>query len=268
MPTKIEWATESWNIVSGCSKISTGCAHCYAERRAKMLKAKYGYPSDDPFRVTFHRDKLDKPLHWKKPRKVFVCSMSDIGHEDILFSWFQEIMFTIRKCPQHTFMMLTKRPINLLKRFNDFYDIGEVWPNIWIGTTVENSDYLWRIEKLLEIPAALHFVSIEPMLSGMDISEYLKCQSCLDSTVCWCKDSRIKLVICGCESGPKRRECKIKWVRDLKNQCVDAGVPFFLKQLAGQECKTGTGDRYLTDRVFSMPELDGKVWDQWPDLSG
>ncbi|GAG05438.1 unnamed protein product, partial [marine sediment metagenome] len=176
MTTKIEWASESWNPITGCTPISEGCANCYAKKMAQRLKGRFGYPEDEPFRVTFHPDKLDQPLKWRKPRHIFVVSMGDLFHPGILWSDNQEIWEIMAKCPQHTFMILTKRVermrIFLTEDLN--YKLPLPLPNVYLGVTAENQQRAdERIPILLQIPAAKRFVSIEPMLGPVDLTNYL-----------------------------------------------------------------------------------------------
>lgn len=180
MSSKIEWTDETWNPITGCSPCSPGCDHCYAKRMAQRLKGRYGYPADDPFRVTFHPDQLDKPLKWKKPRRVFVCSMGDLFHDDASFYDVERVFNVIDNhpnepnvYPDHTYIILTKRP----KRMKAFFEINEYLllnKNIWLGVTVCNQQEAdEKIPILLQIPAAVRFLSIEPMLSAIDISPYI-----------------------------------------------------------------------------------------------
>lgn len=243
--TKIEWAEESWNPVTGCTPISEGCQNCYAKRMATRLKGRYGYPSDDPFRVTFHPDKLDQLLKWRKPRMIFVCSMGDLFHEDVGLHEIFQVCKVMREAKQHTFLLLTKRPRRMLELFGS----GTPLPNVWLGVTTENQQRAdERIPILLQIPAAKHFISVEPMLGPIDeLYEYFQ----------W---KQLDGVFAGCETGPGRRSAKIQWFRDLKNQCVDNGIPFFLKRMF---CVTGpANDRKIG--IVKMPELDGKIYDQMP----
>jgi len=196
--TKIEWATKSWNPVTGCSPISEGCANCYAKRMSARLSGRYGYPKDEPFRVTFHPDKLDEPTHWRKPQKVFVCSMGDLFHEDVTDEALLQIFNIMREANRHTYMLLTKRPARMKDfcsrlRF-DHNGYGKVFLTkatddcinnsslplmpllrwVWLGVTAENQRTAdERIPILLQIPAAVRFVSCEPMLSRIDLVRYL-----------------------------------------------------------------------------------------------
>jgi protein gp37 len=218
---------------------------------ANRLKGRYGYPKDDPFRVTFHPKKLSEPLHWIKSSRIFVCSMGDLFHENIPFKMIADV-FGPMVIQKHTFLILTKRPKRmaqfLTKEWNKFMCTEWPWPHLWLGVSVENQKTAdERIPILLQIPAAHRWVSIEPMLGVVHLNLWrrgISGQSGLD----W--------IVCGCESGPKRRPCKVEWIRDLKNQCVAAGVPFFLKQ----------GPGYFNGKsgIYKMPELDGKEWREIP----
>jgi protein gp37 len=229
MSTKIEWADEVWNPVTGCTKISEGCRNCYAESIAKRFWGERKF-SD----VKCHPERLDIPLHWKKPRRVFVNSMSDLFHIAISDIFIFDCFRTIEKAKQHTFIVLTKRP-HRMRRWFDIFHAGEPLPNLWLGVSVEDQSKAdERIAWLRGIPAAVRFVSVEPMLERVDLTEWL---------------SGLDWVICGGESGKNARpHPSLTDVRYLKDQCVAAGVPFFLKQMWGKK----------------MPELDGKVWDEYP----
>jgi len=212
MSTKIEWTEATWNPVTGCTKISSGCRNCYAERMANRLKGRYGYDQDDPFRVTVHYDRIRQPLDWKKPRRVFVCSMADIFHKDIPQNVRNDIFSVMVKAKHHTFQVLTKR----------IEDI--VWPvsseplpsNIWVGVTVESQGCIERLRRLLKFPAQTRFVSFEPLLGRVNVSTELL--------------SQIDWVIAGAETGPGKRPMALDWARKLRNQCREAGVPFFFKK--------------------------------------
>ena len=259
MPTKIEWTQETWNPVTGCTKVSPGCEHCYAERMAnrlqKMGQSKYA----NGFKVTLHPDVLDDPLHWKKPRNIFVCSMSDLFHEDVPGEFVYQVLRIAERCPQHTLQILTKRA----KRMAWFCDSPDMPTNIWLGVTAEDQQRAdERIPYLLNTPAAVKFLSLEPLLGPIDLSYdglFIECPTCHGTSEItdpqhpahpnqtgdgvdqnWCMDCNsgdprvvvgIDWVIVGGESGPKRREMKLQWVRDIVAQCQTAGVAVFVKQL-------------------------------------
>lgn len=260
MAHKIEWLNRpgttgaTWNPVTGCTKISTGCKNCYAARMAKRMAGRFGYPEDDPFRVTLHPDKLDVPLKWRKPRTVFVCSMSDFFHPAIPFAFQRGILQVIGKCPQHTFLILTKRTDQL-----EMWEYAAGWhpyPNLWLGVTVENQEQAdKRIPALLQIPAAVRFVSVEPMLEQIDLFDVLAGNSlykaahyagrgnyhgeqqadksiiavCNDGTV-FCDGVDLDWIICGAETGSGARPMQLDWAFDLRDQCRVAGVPLFFKR--------------------------------------
>jgi protein gp37 len=245
--SKIEWTDSVWNPITGCSHAgSPGCDHCYAKRMAQRLKGRYGYPKDNPFKVTFHPDRLNQPLRWEKPSRIFSVSMGDLFHEDVQYDWIDSIWSRIAKCPQHTFMVLTKRP----KRMAEFIsEVGvfnyDVLPNLWLGVTVESDKYLWRIKELLKIKSAVHFVSCEPLLSEIDFSHLPESGAELD----W--------VIVGGESGPGARPMHPDWARSIRDQCQAAGVPFFFKQW-GNWCPESGGYYDLKNVALFNDEQNGK----------
>lgn len=228
----IEWTESSWNPVTGCTKISAGCAHCYAERMARRLHA-MGQPNyRNGFEVTCHPDALELPLKWKKSQMIFVNSMSDLFHRAVPARFIEEIFFTMNQARWHTFQILTKRADRLLQLAPRLK-----WtPNVWMGVTVENDKHVDRIDRLREVPAAVRFLSLEPLLGPLPK---------LDLT-------RIDWVIVGGESGPGARPMDPEWVLDLRDQCLNAGVAFFFKQWGGvQKKKAG--------RL-----LEKRTWDQMP----
>lgn len=252
--SKIHWTEKVFNPITGCTPASEGCAHCYAARMANRLRGRCGYPQDDPFRVTLHPDKLSEPRRWKKPCRIFVCSMGDLFHEDVPFVEIDRVFRVIAENPQHTFIVLTKRPERTAVYYAHAatyfqrrgFDSGQGWPlpNLWLGVTVENQERAdERIPILLNTPAAVRFVSVEPMLEKVNLFGYAACMPGLD----W--------VICGCESGPSARSFDLRWARMLRDQCVDSGTPFFFKQSPNPE---------RPGKTISMPELDGHVWAQYP----
>jgi len=247
--TKIEWTNETWNPVTGCTKISEGCKNCYAERMARRLASRYGY-QEYPyhFDVTLHEDKLDQPYHWKKPRMIFVCSMGDLFHADVDFEYILKVWKVMAKNSQHTFQVLTKRPLQMFKFLECMFENYSPLPNVWLGVTAENQETAeGRIPWLLNSPAVVHFVSVEPMLSPINLwkfatreetfgsmydhrgtYEYYQVATGIKGTVKY--HEGIDWVICGGETGYGAREMKAKWAWSLYNQCKDAGVPFFFKK--------------------------------------
>ena len=228
LKTKIPYVDKTWNPITGCSAISEGCKNCYAKRMANRLRGRYGYPADDPFKVTFHPDRLKEPEKWKKPCKVFVCSMGDLFHEDVDDFDFEQarldIWHIMESCPQHTFLILTKRPAIM----RGFCMTKEPMKHIWLGVTAENQDRADdRIPILLSIPAAVHFVSIEPMLGPVNLNLCWECQ--VEPRKCH-EHNKIDWVIAGPETGPGARECKSEWIEDLYEQCCLANIPFFDKR--------------------------------------
>lgn len=233
--SSIEWTDATWNPVTGCSKVSPGCQHCYAERLAHRLKA-MGVPTyRNAFEVTLHPHVLDRPLHWRRPRRVFVNSMSDLFHEEVPEDFIRSVFSVMTRAPQHVFQILTKRADRLLEVASKL-----PWPsNVWQGVSVESAAYVWRIDRLRRVPATVRFLSIEPLLGPIpDLP--------LDG---------ISWVIVGGESGYGHRPADPDWVRILRDQCVTAHVPFFFKQWGGRTPKAG-------GRL-----LDGRAWDQMPDTA-
>lgn len=234
--SKIEWTEKTWNPVTGCAQISLGCKHCYAKREWVRLSANpksvyFGRAFTD---VQCHEERIDAPLHWRKPSMIFVNSMSDLFHEDIPDSFIKRVFATMAACPQHTFQVLTKRSKRLRK-------LGPTlsWPsNVWMGVSVENSSVLSRVLDLASVPAKVRFLSCEPLIGPLDNLPL--------------KD--IHWVIVGGESGPGSRPMHPQWVESIQAQCEDADVSFFFKQWGGVR-KHRTG-RTLNGRVFDdMPPL-------------
>ncbi len=233
--SKIEWTEASWNPVIGCTKVSSGCKYCYAEALAERFRGIPGHAFERGFDLRLVPEKLAEPLKWKMPRKIFVCSMSDLFHERIPFEYIRQVFEVMSNARHHTFQVLTKRD-SRLKSFSSSLP----WPkNIWIGVTVESAAYTHRIDNLLSVPAAVKFLSLEPLLGPINDIK-------LDA---------IDWVIVGGESGLNARPMDIDWARDIKEQCNDAGVPFFLKQLGGRNGKRGGADAVL----------DGRQWHESPD---
>lgn len=237
MATKIEWATETWNPITGCSPISEGCENCYAERMAQRLNGRYGYPADEPFRVTYHPDRLEQPLKWKKPRRIFTCSMGDIFHDGVQVDWIDSIVGIMEQCKHHTFIILTKRPENIEEKVFAYYhnEVRRLFEsgfpdNIWLGVTAENQKRAdERIPILLQIPAAVRFASVEPMLEPIDIEHFLvEYHHISDNREV--HRNKINWLICGAETGHSARRMYPEWAHDLFYQCKSAGVPFFFKK--------------------------------------
>lgn len=294
MSTKIEWADETWNPITGCSPVSAGCNNCYARRMANRLRGRHGYPADNPFKVTLHPDRLEQPLRWRKPRRVFVCSMGDLFHEDVRDYQFYQVYEVMERCSHHTFLLLTKRP-EIAKAVLTRYE-GRTWPlpNVWLGVTAEDQTAAdERIPILLKIPAALRFVSVEPMLGLVDLNQIIvpgdnpmeyhvsalheQHDDCLYDS-----PSQLDWVICGGESGPGARPMQPEWPRSLRDQCQAAGVPFFFKQwgewvspsqMPGETYRgiEDFGDGIgITDNPRKVGKkragrlLDGREWNEYP----
>jgi protein gp37 len=255
-PTKIEWADAVWNPVTGCTKVSAGCTNCYAARQAKRFAGRFGYPAEHPFAVTLHPDRLDEPLRWRKPRRIFVCSMSDLFHPDVPFDFiarlwdtmFDALMGGYGEDGKHKFLILTKRP----ERFLEFaqWMKGQKgrridYPGVWLGTSIEDQATAdERIPRLLRCPAAVRFVSYEPPLGPVDLHSLAlseaKPSGFIDALGSQSGEfsfqshrvgdlPSLDWVIAGGESGPKARPAHPDWFRSVQSQCQAAGVPFFFK---------------------------------------
>ena len=232
--TSIEWTEATWNPLTGCTKISPGCKHCYAERMAKRLTAMGNPNYANGFQLTLHEHMLDVPLRWRKPRYIFVNSMSDLFHKDVPESYIHRVFDVMRRASWHTFQVLTKRSDRLA-------DVSPRidWPaNVWMGVSVERADYAYRIDDLRETGAHVRFLSVEPLLGPLPDLDL----------------GGIHWMIVGGESGPGARPMKEEWVADLRDQCRTTGVPFFFKQWGGVN-KKRTGR-----------ELDGRTWDELPPV--
>lgn len=267
MPTKIEWCDETWNPITGCTKLSEGCENCYAEKMAKRLKGRYGYDIEKPFEVTFHPDKLKEPFRWATPRRIFVCSMGDIFHGEVRVEWIDEVLKVISQCSHHTFMVLTKRPGNIYDKLYGeipfrFFGHNGSMSNLWIGVTGENQnrvdERMKDFDKMGDFP---RFISIEPMIGSVDLRNYLEVDRVPGGG--WFRsDWRPVLdwVIVGGETGPRARPMNPEWVRLVRDQCVAAGVPFFFK---------GWGEwAKRHDLQADQPGIKGRLWHTWdPDTS-
>jgi protein gp37 len=228
----IEWTDSTWNPMTGCTKISPGCTNCYAERMALRLQAMGQANYLDGFKITTHEHALALPLRWRKSQTVFVNSMSDIFHKAAPFDFIQRIFAVMEKASWHRFQVLTKRSTRLV-------DLAPLlpWPeNLWMGVTVENSNFVYRINHLRMVDAAVRFLSLEPLLGPIPKMDL----------------SGIDWVIVGGESGPRARPMEAEWVRRVRDQCIETQVPFFFKQWGG------------TNKKKSGRELDGRTWTEMP----
>jgi protein gp37 len=227
--TKIEWTEMSWNPVTGCSKVSQGCLNCYAEKMALRLKAMGHKRYRNGFSVTLQPDLLNQPDKWITARTIFVNSMSDLFHEKIPLDYIKKVFMTIQRNPHHTFQVLTKRS----ERLADV--AGELkWPhNLWVGVSVENSEVLYRIHHLKSVPAAVRFISCEPLIGPIKTIPL----------------EGIHWVIVGGESGPNSRPMKESWIESIKDQCGENGTAFFFKQWGGTQKKRN--GRLLKGRIYN-----------------
>jgi len=230
--SRIEWTEATWNPVTGCSKVSPGCAHCYAETFAERWRGVPGHPYEQGFDLRVWPERLEMPLRWRRPRAVFVNSMSDLFHEDIPAHYVAQVFDVMVRAEQHTFQILTKRQDRLAELASQL-----PWRrNIWMGVTIENRRFVHRADALREVPAAVRFISAEPLLGPLDGLDL----------------AGIDWLIAGGESGPRHRSIDREWVTDLRDRCQNEGVAFFFKQWGGHRPKSG-GRR-----------LDGREWDQMP----
>jgi protein gp37 len=295
----IQWTDATWNPVTGCSKVSPGCAHCYAEDLTMRFASTWGVlglpwtPENAAENVVLHPDRLDQPLRWRRPRMVFVNSMSDLFHEQVPDDYVHQVMQVIERCPQHTFQVLTKRPERMRDLMRWLYQCewcggtgfrrpddahrrrdcemcdgdGRKKPlsNLWLGVSIENRRYVHRADLLRETPAAVRFISAEPLLGPL-IPESITVADTGETTWGWGddysgpglrfygEDGRLAFdwLIAGGESGPEHRRMDAQWVRDLRDVCTHEGVEFFFKQWGGRTPKAGGR------------ELDGRTWDEMP----
>ena len=285
MPTKIEWTDETWNPVTGCTKVSEGCDHCYAETIAHRFTGTKAYPNG--FDVTLRPERLDQPLRWKRPRKVFVNSMSDLFHKDVPDDYIARVFAVMALAPQHTFQVLTKRPGRMRSLLSSEQFESAVFlategrfegcfpwplPNVWLGTSVENQKWAdVRIPLLLDTPAAIRFLSCEPLLGPIDLFAWN-----ID------RGMRVDWVIVGGESGPHARPMHPDWARQLRDDCLTAGIPFHFKQwgewvtedqapediilpgLSTYLLGDDEPDFYKVGKKAAGREIDGQTWDEYP----
>lgn len=236
--TAIEWTDATWNPVTGCTKISPGCDNCYAARFSERFRGVPGHPFETGFDLTLRPERLLQPFSWKRPRMIFVNSMSDLFHKEIPREHVAAVFETMEKADWHVYQVLTKRSSLLQKFVSSRYRGCAAPAHIWFGVSVENEQATSRIAHLQKANAAIRFLSIEPLISSVG-------KLCLDN---------IHWVIVGGESGYRARPMKPEWAIDIRNQCVKARVPFFFKQWGGRSPKAA-------GRL-----LQGKVWDQFPAI--
>ena len=232
----IEWTDTTWNPVTGCTKISAGCDNCYAARFSERFRGVPGHPFETGFDLTLRPERLHQPLGWKKPRMIFVNSMSDLFQKDIPAAYVEKVFDTMEKADWHIYQVLTKRSSLSQKFLNDRYKPGEAPPHIWFGVSIENENATSRIAHLQKSSAAVRFLSIEPLIAPVGKLDL----------------AGIDWVIVGGESGPHARPMDPKWAVDIRNQCLRSNVAFFFKQWGGRSPKAG-------GRL-----LEGKEWSQFP----
>jgi protein gp37 len=228
----IEWTEATWNPVTGCNRISPGCAHCYAMTFAERWRGIPGHPYEQGFDLRLWPSRLDQPLRWRRPRVIFVNSMSDLFHEQVPAEFIANVFDTMAAAPWHVFQVLTKRPERAVELADEL-----PWPsNVWMGVSIENRRFVHRADLLRYVPATVRFISAEPLLGpleGLDLND-------------------IHWLIAGGESGHGHRRVRVEWLRDLRDRCADAEVAFFFKQWGGRTPKAGGR------------ELDGRTWDEMP----
>jgi protein gp37 len=230
--SSIEWTESTWNPVTGCTKVSPGCKHCYAERMAQRLQAMGQRNYASGFELTLQPHMLELPLSWKKPQTIFVNSMSDLFHPDVPVAYIKSVFEVMAKAHWHRFQVLTKRADRLRELSQEL-----LWTrNVWMGVSVETAKYRFRIDSLRDSGALTKFLSLEPLLGPLDGLDL----------------RGIDWVIVGGESGPRSRPMEPQWVLDIRDQCARANVPFFFKQWGGQNKKR-------TGRL-----LEGRTWDEMP----
>jgi protein gp37 len=238
--SSIEWTDATWNPVTGCTKVSAGCKNCYAQTFAERWRGVPGHPYEQGFDLRFWPDRVNLPRTWKRPRRIFVNSMSDLFHKDVPFRFIDRVFATMRHCTWHQFQVLTKRP----ERMADYVRRrmprwGKASPQIWLGTSVETQQYVNRARLIAALPSPVRFLSCEPLLGRLDLSSVLG-------------PDAINWVIVGGESGRGARPMDPQWVKEIRDQCNAAGVPFFFKQWGGMNKK-------LHGR-----ELENRTWDEMP----
>ncbi|MCT7971148.1 DUF5131 family protein [Laspinema olomoucense] len=309
MSTKIQWTDETWNILVGCSRVpgSPGCQNCYAAEAAKSPRLQqfeqYQKVRSWNGTVEFVESQLIKPLKWKKPKRIFVCSMSDIFHKNVETAWIDKIFAVMAIASQHSFQVLTKRPERMLQYLSDNQTPDRIeeagyefshnmefdWPlpNVWIGTSVENQEMAdKRIPYLLQTPAKIRFLSCEPLLGPLDLGNHLVCEYCQGNgrqlkVIHWHKggvagyvdcpqcgnnlwNNKINWVIVGGESGHNARPCRVEWIKSIVTQCQDAHIASFVKQL-GAKPYLGCEDYLPGINTINLRDRKGGNPDEWPD---
>jgi protein gp37 len=234
--TNIEWADATWNPVTGCTKITAGCDHCYAERFSERFRGVRGHPFENGFDLTLRPERVDQPRHWKRPRMIFVNSMSDLFHKDVPWTYIDRVFETMEAAPWHVYQVLTKRSSLMRDYLRGRYRARQAPSHIWCGVSVENASAGTRVQHLREAPATTRFLSIEPLLARIGPLSL----------------EGISWIIVGGESGPGARPMQADWVRELRDACQEQGVAFFFKQWGGLRPKSGGR------------ELDGRTWDEFP----
>lgn len=240
--TKIEWTDKTWNPVTGCSKQSDGCVHCYAEVMARRLKAMGQKKYTNGFKLTVHEDDLNEPYKWKGSHNVFVCSMADLFHKEVPFEFIDKVMDVIRNTPQNRYQILTKRA----ERMEEYFRGRIVPDNAWLGVTVENQKTKYRVKCLSAIDAKIHFLSCEPLLENLGVLE-------LDN---------IQWIIVGGESGTQARPMKEEWVLNIKQQACDNSIPFFFKQWG-----TWGQDGIKRNKKVNGKLLEGTICQEMPEIT-
>lgn len=233
----IEWTDATWNPVTGCTKISPGCDNCYAERFSERFRGVDGHPFETGFDLTLRPSRIEQPLSWKRPRMIFVNSMSDLFHKEIPTSFIDKVFDTMERADWHTFQVLTKRSSILRRYVNQRYKTTPAPSHIWLGVSVEDAGRVSRIKHLQETNASVRFLSVEPMIGPVGKVDL----------------QGIHWVIAGGESGPRSRPIKEEWVCEIRNQCRAGGVAFFFKQWGGKTPKAGGR------------KLQGREWNEFPN---
>lgn len=232
----IEWTDATWNIVTGCTKVSPGCDHCYAEKFAERWRGVKGNYYENGFDLRLRPNMLDRPATWKSPKRIFVNSMSDLFHVGVPDEYLDRVFDRMEAIDRHIYQILTKRPERMRRYLKKRLGRKQLATHIWTGVSVENNDFAWRVDMLRDVNAAVRFLSVEPMLGPVDRVSF----------------DAIHWVIVGGESGPKRRPIDIAWVRDVRDRCLNCGIKFFFKQW---------------HKANSGRLLDGRTWDQMPPTS-